>query len=448
MQTKIVQILLVIVFLPLTIKAQVKMSYYYDALQKTTITNISTSAFVPFETKINRGLENGIYWLKIVNDNQNRLIEISSARIRKVRGFINEKEVKQLPDFNMVTFELEANKVMYLRVLCEKEGGFPVVNHLKSDVIKSLKSQYISYGLYYGLAIVIVILNLFYFFNFKEITFLYYSFFLTGIIFTILFRDGLVPYLFQNQWLAKDGEVIFHFATVTFGILFASEYLRHQLYFPLLKYYSLFNSLMSALFFGLYVFTDTFIWFALAQLSGILLLSVYWISSLLLFNKNKFSAFFAIAYSFILLLTIDFFILPIFGLPNLGITTALMKVSSVFEMLILSYAVVYRMRILHKENADIQASLFQRTSQIEKLEDELNKLKLGENNKITTANLSGREVEILKMIANGTPTKEMADKLFISVNTIKYHVKNLYDKLEISSRQEAKIKAAALEGLD
>lgn len=125
-----------------------------------------------------------------------------------------------------------------------------------------------------------------------------------------------------------------------------------------------------------------------------------------------------------------------------------MKVSSVFEMLILSYAVVYRMRILHKENADIQASLFQRTSQIEKLEDELNKLKLGENNKITTANLSGREVEILKMIANGTPTKEMADKLFISVNTIKYHVKNLYDKLEISSRQEAKIKAAALEGLD
>ena len=444
MPTKILQVLLLIVLIPLSAKAQFKTSFYYDTLQKTTIADVPTIAFEPFETKINRGLKNGIYWLKI----QNRLIEISSARIRKVRGFVNAKEIRQLPDFNMITFEIEANKVLYLKVLCEKEGGFPLVSHLKSSVLKSAQRQFLSYGLYYGLAIVIVILNLFYFFNFKEITFLYYSFFLTGIIFTILFRDGLVPFLFKSQWLAKDGEVIFHFATVSFGILFASEYLRHQLYFPLLKYYALFNSLMSVIFFGLYVFTDTFIWFALAQLSGILLLSVYWISSLLLFNKNKFSAFFAIAYSFILLLTIDFFILPIFGLPNLGITTALMKVSSVFEMLILSYAVVYRMRILHKENIDIQASLFQRTSQIEKLEEELNKLKLGENNKITTANLRGREVEILKMIANGTPTKEMADKLFISVNTIKYHVKNLYDKLEISSRQEAKIKAAALEGLD
>lgn len=434
--------------MPLMIKAQFKTSFHYDVLQKTTITNVSTRAFEPFETKINKGLKNGIYWLKIENDSQDRLIEISSARIRKVRGFVNEKEVQQLPDFNMITFELEANKVLYLKVLCEKEGGFPVVSHLKNSVLSYVQNQYLSYGLYYGLAIIIVILNLFYFFNFREITFLYYSFFLTGIIFTILFRDGLIPYLFQNQWLAKDGEVIFHFVTVSFGILFASVYLRHELYFPRLKYYSFFNTLVSFVFFSVYVFTGRFIWFGLAQLSGILLLSVYWVSSLLLFNKNTFSAFFAIAYSFILLLTIDFFILPIFGLPNLGITTALMKVSSVFEMLILSYAVVYRMRILQKENTEIQASLFQRTSQIEKLEDELNKLQLGIKNKITSANLNGREVEILKMIANGTPTKEMADKLFISVNTIKYHVKNLYDKLEISSRQEAKIKAAAIEGLE
>lgn len=445
---KIVKVLLALFLIQFSTKAQIKTSYHHDPSQQITFLNVSTSTFERFETKINNGLKNGIYWLKIENDNQDRLIEISSARIRTVMGYANEKEVKKLPDFNMITFELEANKVLYLKVLCEKEGGFPVVSHLKSSVLKFVQSQYISYGLYYGLAIIIVILNLFYFFNFREITFLYYSFFLSGIIFTILFRDGLVPYLFENQWLAKDGEVIFHFATVSFGILFASVYLRHELYFPRLKYYSYFNTLLSFVFFSVYVFNGSFIWFALAQLSGILLLSVYWVSSLLLFNKNTFSAFFAVAYSFILILTIDFFILPIFGLPNLGITTSLMKVSSVFEMLILSYAVVFRMRILHKENIEMQASLFLRTSQIEKLEEELNKLQLGVKNKITSANLNSREIEILKMIADGIPTKEMADKLFISVNTIKYHVKNLYDKLEISSRQEAKIKAAAIEGLE
>ncbi|MCP9768108.1 hypothetical protein EGI22_09300 [Lacihabitans sp. LS3-19] len=433
--------------LQLSISAQIKTSFFHDTAQEVSIDSIALFKFEPFETKINRGLKNGTYWLKVENDGEERLIEISSARVRKAEAYIEGLILKKLPDFNMITYDLPPNKVMYLKVLCEKEGGFPVVSHIKQLALKNIQKQYLYYGLYYGLGIVIVILNLFYFFNFKEITFLYYSFFLTGILFTILFRDGLVPFVFNSSWLAKDGEVIFHFATVSFGILFASEYLRHQLHFPKLKFFAFLNSLATLIFFSIYIGTNRFIWFGLAQLSGITLLSIYWISSLLLFRKNTFSAFFAIAYSFILLLTIDFFILPIFGLPNLGITTSLMKISSVFEMLILSYAVVYRMRILQKENKDIQASLFKRTSQIEKLEEELNKLKLGVKNNITTADLSGREVEILTMIANGVPTKEMADKLFLSVNTIKYHVKNLYDKLEISSRQEAKLKAANIKGL-
>jgi DNA-binding CsgD family transcriptional regulator len=179
-----------------------------------------------------------------------------------------------------------------------------------------------------------------------------------------------------------------------------------------------------------------------ADLFAISLLAIYWISSVFLFQKNTFYAFFSIAYSLILVLAIDFFILPLLGLPNIGITTAFLKAASVFEMIILSYAVVYRMKILKQEHLSFQQSLFHYTTQIEKIELELSKLKSGEENRITAASLSAREVEILTMIANGTPTKEIADKLFISVNTVKYHIKKLYDKLEISTRQEAKIKAA------
>ena len=124
-------------------------------------------------------------------------------------------------------------------------------------------------------------------------------------------------------------------------------------------------------------------------------------------------------------LAIDFFILPLFGWPNFGITTLFLKTASVFEMLILSYAVVYRMQILQKELLQNQTALLQHITKIEKLEVELSKLKLGEINKITAASLNAREVEILTMITNGVPTKEMAEKLFVSVNTIKYHIKNL-----------------------
>ena len=437
-----------LVFFRFNAHAGIKTSFYHDTNEKATISNITKFSFQAFESKINRGLYNGVYWIKIENDNVDNLIEVSSARIRNVRGFINGVEIKQLTDFLMCTFGVPAHKTLYLRILCTKEADIPIVAYSKSSEIKSIQRQFLYFGLYYGFAIVIVTINLFYFFNFRENTFLYYAFFLVGIIFTILFRDALIPTLFSNNWLMEDGEVLFHFATVSFGILFASVYLRHEIHFPRLKYYTIAITIFSFIFFSLYIFSGNFIWFAMAQFSGITLLIIYWVSSLLLFTKNTFYAFFAIAYSLILILAIDFFILPILGLPNMGITTGLMKIASVFEMLILSYAVVYRMRILQKENIDMQASLYQRTNHIEKLEDELLKLKQGEKNKITSANLNGREVEILTMIANNTPTKEMADKLFISVNTVKYHIKNLYDKLEISTRQEAKMKAIDIQSVE
>ncbi|TDQ11547.1 response regulator [Pedobacter metabolipauper] len=52
------------------------------------------------------------------------------------------------------------------------------------------------------------------------------------------------------------------------------------------------------------------------------------------------------------------------------------------------------------------------------------------------AELSSREVEIIALIRQGMSNKEVADKLFISLDTIKYHIKNIYRKLQISNRSE------------
>jgi DNA-binding NarL/FixJ family response regulator len=50
--------------------------------------------------------------------------------------------------------------------------------------------------------------------------------------------------------------------------------------------------------------------------------------------------------------------------------------------------------------------------------------------------LSSREVEIISLIRQGFSNKEVAEKLFIATDTIKYHIKNIYRKLQISSRSE------------
>jgi LuxR family maltose regulon positive regulatory protein len=51
--------------------------------------------------------------------------------------------------------------------------------------------------------------------------------------------------------------------------------------------------------------------------------------------------------------------------------------------------------------------------------------------------LSDRELEILRLIAAGRSNPEIADLLYLSPNTVKWHVKNLYGKMQVSSRIEA-----------
>ena len=51
--------------------------------------------------------------------------------------------------------------------------------------------------------------------------------------------------------------------------------------------------------------------------------------------------------------------------------------------------------------------------------------------------LSGREFEILEFAISDLNNTEIADKIFVSVNTVKYHLKNIYHKLGVSNRKEA-----------
>lgn len=55
------------------------------------------------------------------------------------------------------------------------------------------------------------------------------------------------------------------------------------------------------------------------------------------------------------------------------------------------------------------------------------------------AGLTGREAEILKLIAQGLSNKHIARDLFISPATVKVHVKNLLKKLHLNSRVEAAV---------
>lgn len=65
-------------------------------------------------------------------------------------------------------------------------------------------------------------------------------------------------------------------------------------------------------------------------------------------------------------------------------------------------------------------------------------LKRKKNNSIAT--LSKQEVNIQNLILQGKSNKEIANELFISLSTVKTHITNIYQKLNITSRNELELK--------
>ncbi|HBW34196.1 MAG TPA: helix-turn-helix transcriptional regulator [Desulfosporosinus sp.] len=55
--------------------------------------------------------------------------------------------------------------------------------------------------------------------------------------------------------------------------------------------------------------------------------------------------------------------------------------------------------------------------------------------------LSERELEVLRLLAAGLSNEEIGNSLFISLGTVKWHVKNIFGKLEVKNRVQAVARA-------
>ena len=58
--------------------------------------------------------------------------------------------------------------------------------------------------------------------------------------------------------------------------------------------------------------------------------------------------------------------------------------------------------------------------------------------------LTKREIEVLTLVIEGSSSKAVADKLFVSKRTVDFHLANIYDKLQVTNRVQAFRRAARL----
>jgi LuxR family maltose regulon positive regulatory protein len=66
------------------------------------------------------------------------------------------------------------------------------------------------------------------------------------------------------------------------------------------------------------------------------------------------------------------------------------------------------------------------------------------NTQILVEQLSQREIEVLRLIAEGYKYQEIAERLVVSINTVRHHTRNVYGKLDVNNRTQAIGKAKEL----
>jgi len=87
----------------------------------------------------------------------------------------------------------------------------------------------------------------------------------------------------------------------------------------------------------------------------------------------------------------------------------------------------------------IAAALMERLSNLARMFSDV------ENNVTDPTGLTSRELEVLQLIGQGRTNQQIAEELVIEVGTVKNHVHNILDKLNVSSRGEAAAYLAFIE---
>ncbi|GEM_PF-1455125 len=129
----------------------------------------------------------------------------------------------------------------------------------------------------------------------------------------------------------------------------------------------------------------------------------------------------------------------------IGIAVALV---SLLIIAVLSFVVFYQKR--KNSELQLQATLLKSSKEISLLkrtiEDQLaGRTGNGKPAAYLGAALSNRELEVLRELCSGKTNKEISSALHISVNTVRTHLLNIYDKLAVKNRTQAVKKAVHLD---
>lgn len=293
-------------------------------------------------------------------------------------------------------------------------------------------------GMFYGFSLMIILLNFVCFFLFEEKVFLLFSLTLTALGATFLSIDSLFPLLGLNpiENMEAMHSTLFFIATAC-GALFASQYLSLEEFYPKMKWIG-----ASLLGFALMMtisswIVETAFYSAIANMICLSVLALYFLTGVALFSRKNYAKLYVISLGIPLLLSLDYFVLQRLGIDFLSTQNSHLKVATVVEMFLMTFAIVYRMRAI-KEEHDMRQTEMRIFLKRQEVLNRTNTQKLMQDmyleNLIMQYDLDGFEIKLLQYISEGKDNSKIARKLKTTEPEIELQTKELYNKLEIGEQ--------------
>ncbi|MEQ8471344.1 MAG: 7TM diverse intracellular signaling domain-containing protein [Marinoscillum sp.] len=415
--------------------------YIHRDLSYDQVTGLGDDQWLVLKEDIYEGLDNGVYWFQIkALPEGNLILHVPSAHIFHTKLYYGQTEIGQIPNNRFPSFRISKDKKRepyYLKVTCKKEAIIPVRISEEQAYHHAYSNQNIYLGLYYGIVLAVIMFNLFSFINYRNKTYLYYVLVLISTTLGLACSDGLNIWLINDHWIHVYLEPFFNLCVGISIMLFATIYLQLDKYLPKIQRVGGLAVLISIILFITYLYSGNFLIFSITEISILIVLSIYWFSAIYLFKKNVYARFFSIAYGIILFSSFDFYISPHFGLHVLDLNLNQFRIGAIAEMVVFTYAIAYQGKELLIEKQKITEKIKNYTSRAgleTNNEQELIKYFMDQHD------LTQQEIKILEGISKGMVNKEIAEEHNISVNTVKFHIRNIYKKLEINTRKEASLK--------
>jgi DNA-binding CsgD family transcriptional regulator len=415
----------------------------------------------------NFGIKNGTYWFKLTLNKtkvaQNLIAYIPTHNVDLIDVYqLNDNHLNyinstgnsiirdKLPiDFKFPAFKVNSKEIneniYFLKVNFPKEANFPIRIIDEKGFLNHVLDKKAINSFYYGTIIIIVLLNIFFFIKFRDRIYLYYLFLLSSLMSIFLFYDGSLIHLFRANGFYYKLELLTHISTQTWFLLFSIKFLNLKKRMPNLTKGLYLFPLATLCFYVGFLITKNYTIIAIADTIGIIIFPILWFCGIYSLKTIPSSKFYVLGYLLMVPLSVLFVISYPLGISEVHGDMLIVKIASWLDVIVFTYAISYRVKTkividdlsiqqLQIDLENVEYRLSQKTKTINPY------LMLLKENNISTEPLTLKEVDILKYLNEGHNNKEISEKLFISPNTVKSHIKNIYNKVNVNNRLDLKEK--------